>query len=242
VSTSLETLLREAMTEHTESVPHLSLGAARLAAGRGSRARRLRLAGASVTVVALAAGGTAAAVLVGHESGDAPVTAGGSGADPSPLFAPNAAGKAVGQAPTATAPADLEAVSLPDPAPGFPVRRVHDQRAALCGCGGPHDYWTMTFLVGVRPDKVTDNGDGSVGGTPTGPEASVIVTDGAVTLRNRVVGHVTVGGRPTTVLDDDGRAVLLFAAGRFAVQVWGDEGATADQLVTLADALQGLPQ
>lgn len=185
---------------------------------------RLPLGAASVAVVALVGGATAAAVLVGQQSGLAAVTAGS------------------GQAPAAAAPADLEAVSLPDPAPGFPVRRLQDQRAALCRCGGPRDYWAMTFLVGVGPARVTDLGNGSVGASPTGPEASVIVTDGQVALRKRVVGHVEVGGRPTTVLEDSGRAVLLFSAGRFAVQVWGDAGATAGQLERLAAALRGLPQ
>jgi hypothetical protein len=236
---SLELLLRDAMTEHTAAMPAPRAGLAALVARRSNRVRRLQAAGVALSASALVVGG-AAGVIALNRPGVSLTVIGRAAGGPSPVFPQVQSGKGTSPA-AAKAAGDLEAVSLPDPAPGFPVRRVPNETAGLCGCGGPVDVWAKTFLVGVRPDAITDNHDGTYGGVPTGPEASVLVIDGQVSERYRVTGHVKVGGYLATVLSDEGRAALAFSAGRFAVEVWGDEGATVDQLVTLAESIRGLP-
>jgi hypothetical protein len=140
------------------------------------------------------------------------------------------------------APADLAAVSLPDPAPGFPLRRSTDQGPEPTGVTGG-TFWTQAFLVGKTPDRVIGrDADGRPNSfAPTGPEATVLVIDGAATTDGTVVGHTQVGGRPATFVHYEGENGLSFHAGRFVVQVWGFGGVTNDELVALAGALHGLP-
>src|SRR4051794_3056751 len=56
-------------------------------------------------------------------------------------------------------PAALDAVTLPDPAPGFPLRRWPDAGSQPTGLGlGGGTYWTKGFGLGVTPYKFSADG------------------------------------------------------------------------------------
>lgn len=224
------------------------------AAPRPTVSRRLRLTAVATTALAVAAAagagllrpertagtdhatvGTLAAAVNAASTQPTvpgPTTASGTPAQPQPGGAPSAA---------------LTAVSLPDPAPGFPLRRFPDATARTTALDGA--YWAHDFLLGRTPpdcQPLPPAGDGSC--TPTGPEATVIVLGRAKDIRpgadGRLYGASVTGRRTvdnhTAYVTQDGGPALLFATGQFTVIVAGSAGTTVNELVTLADALHGL--
>ena len=142
---------------------------------------------------------------------------------------------ATGPTPLPTrAPADLTAVALPDPAPGFGPRRSPDSVARTLNLNGvPGEYWVATFLVGVS------------GGT----EATVFVgefpmptTSGTPTLGQSpgpITDHPTVHGRQAYVTHDGVQTILFFQTSRYTVEVVGEQ-TTVAELVTLAESLRNI--
>ncbi len=238
--------------------------------GRQVRARRRTLVGTAtlLSVSALTAG--ALALTSGGLPGDgrgAPLQVGV--VAPPRALATTAATKAsvprtaaklpVGPAPSGapagakgeSPPADVAAVALADPAPGFPLRRWSDG-AELTSMAGGRDFWVATFGVALRPEITSTDSAGSVSGEPTGPEATVMVgafplpamaADGTIEGHPvvatvpvaGVTGHVTRFTEKTSDL-----AQLFFSSGRFSVEITGFGGVTPDQLVALGNALTGL--
>jgi hypothetical protein len=244
----VQELLREAMRDHTDglTVAPTTVPAALRTVRRSQRTRLVMTTGAAAVVV----GGAAATIVATHNPGSAPrqrvVPAASGTAAPSPDTAPPSTRLRIVRhgAPAGAIPSEaLRHVSLPDPAPGFPMR-VPDPKDMIAysgfGAGSSADYWSTLFKVEQTPAK---------GGVPTGPEASVIVIDGPVSAtpdsHNQidglpVIGHRTVSGRPAYVTQDGAATILTFDTGRFTVDITGDFGATVDQLVALGAALTGL--
>jgi hypothetical protein len=144
----------------------------------------------------------------------------------------------------ATPPADLAAVALANPAPGFPVRRWKDE----VGQESP-TRWVADFGLAVRPELTTTSSPGQTSGTPNGPEVTIFV--GAYStpvhlsgLKPRpvagspavagVTGHLAEYAEKGTTF-----SVLFFSTGKFTVEIIGS-GVTTAQLVALGDALTGL--
>jgi hypothetical protein len=148
-------------------------------------------------------------------------------------------------------------VCLPDPAPGFPLRRAHDSTAMTsfnAGVAVP----TRTFLVGVKPPITKQLGGGATESTPTGQEATVMVAragafpttpDGVRAQREyTVTGTTPVRGADATVVRVDGELQIgvLVTVNGFDVAAFGsydatpDAPVTVDQLVALIDSLQHL--
>jgi hypothetical protein len=261
----LSELLHTAMTEHTEGLG-LRRDAARTALDAATRARRVHVVfGAGATAVLI--GGTAAAVAFVDASSP-------SGSGRSKISVLNSERATHRQAPNATLSypkvnrgsggpgpdAALRNVSLPDPAPGFPVRRAEDSLAMTASQTGT--YWTDSFLVAANPPTCTavpleststtsPSGVGNPTGTqctPNGAEATVLVTQGPESTAPGPNGQiegvpvsqiVTVDGQLGYITNVNSQLELYFGVGTFAIQVSGDDTKVAD-LVTLADSLHGL--
>jgi hypothetical protein len=249
--TALEQLLREAMTSHTDDVPALRPGAARQALRHSRRSRTMGVAAIGTATVAVTVGVGALAATWQPSS-----TAGSAGAAPAskpaadtPATAPTSAAvvtsTTVAAVPSAMvvtgtevvnkygpAPAILASVTLPDPAPGFPLRREQDSTEPAT-FDTDKALWTKAFLVGQA-----DAG---------GPEATVMVIDGSTGFQRNpaspspAVTTVSVGGRPGQVYLSGTDHDVYFTAVNLTVLVAGDQGATTDEMVALANALQGLP-
>ena len=140
-------------------------------------------------------------------------------------------------------PAALLEVSLPDPAPGFPLRRWTDDVGLETVGSGERPHWTALFGLGVQPD----NADG----TPGGPQVTLRVGDfpmpanhGGTIEGHDVVASPEVAGVQghVTLYSEKGTAIreLYFSTGTHTVEVIGFGGVSTDQLVALGDALQGL--
>jgi hypothetical protein len=263
---SLEQLLRDAMDEHTSSARPIGTGMAHAALRGSHRTRRLQSAAIGGTSVAAAAVVVATATLGGGSgsvAGSAGAAAAASSVVPAPTsaaVAPTVVGAtyAASAAPTPESvlasgevsandpaakggkgPAALDAVTLPDPAPGFPLRRWTDTGSQPTGIGtGGGTYWTKSFGLAVTPYKMSADG---TTGTPTGPEVTILVVDGWPRMDGTDVGHTHVNGQAAVLVDYDNMHGLGFSAGKFSVQVWGSSTVTSGQLVALATALQGLP-
>jgi hypothetical protein len=145
--------------------------------------------------------------------------------------------------------AALDAICLPDPAPGFPLRRGPDTTAMTGGGLIQQAALTRTFLVGVTPPITTKEANGTILSTPTGPEATVMVArDGAFPTTPDavraagvypVIGATTALGTSATIVRvEAGQVGVLVSADGFAIAAYGS--ATAP-LVTLINSLQGLP-
>jgi hypothetical protein len=219
----LPDVLRTAMTEHSDGLM-LRPGAAREALDSAASARRTHVAlGAGATAVLV--GGTAAAVVwldaqPGSASGR-PVSPANSGRATihqeahltwtHPKLLPGADGASPDPA--------LLAVSLPDPAPGFPVRRAEATTSLTSLPNGT--YWTDAFLLAAQPATCTtlpaesipsaspdatpstqaspDSGSspsGETSCTPNGAEVTVLVTEGpeptAPDSDNQIAGDAVI--------------------------------------------------
>ncbi len=213
--------------------------------GRRVRARRRASVGASallgVGVVALASVALASTVpSVGGTSAAGPA----SSASSSP-----AAGPTGGPTPWGAPPADLAAVSLPDPAPGFPVRRFPDSVQPESSGPGNQSRWVSVFRLAASPERTSTPSPGVVVSHATGPEVTMFV--GAYSkpvhlsgLKSRslagspevagVVGHLAEYTEKGTTF-----RCLYFTTGKFTVEIIG-AGVTTAQFVALGSALTGL--
>jgi hypothetical protein len=149
-------------------------------------------------------------------------------------------------------PSAVAAVSLPDPAPGFPLRRWDDDvEQATIGAGGA-PAWVATFGLGVRPDIPTRDSSGRViGGTPDGSQVTILVGDfelpalsGLTIEGNEVVARPAVAGTSgyVTRYTEKGTVMstLYFSSGHLSVEIFGYDNVSTNQLVALGNALTGL--
>jgi hypothetical protein len=159
-----------------------------------------------------------------------------------PSGTPFPSGTSVAQA---TPPADLAAVALANPAPGFPVRRWKDNVSQETAGAGTR--WVALFGLAVRPAITSTSLTGAVSGTPNGPEVTMFV--GAYSTPVHLLGTRPVAGSPTVAgvtghlaeytEKDTAFSALYFSTGKFTVEIIGS-GVTTAQLVALGDALTGL--
>ncbi len=155
---------------------------------------------------------------------------------------------------TAAAPTrvGLRQVSLPDPAPGFPVRRAPDSVERMPVGPTPGQYWVKTFLLASAPAAEVTDAAGNVSGTPSGPEVTMFVggmpeakpgPDHTIAGRPVVVrpavagvtGYLTTGSEKGT-----STTTLYFTRGDLSVEVIGFGNVPPRALVDLGDALTGL--
>lgn len=213
--------------------------------GHRARARRRAAAGATAVVgagVVVLAGTTLAGNLDGTTTPRV-TTAAGPSATVSPSASPT-------PTPMSSIEVALTAVTLPDPAPGFPYRRLPDGGPRLMIEGGA-EYSARAFLLGAKPEKTSTDSSGNVGGTPTGPEVTVMVGTFPIMQPEKVViagrkasSHPQVAGVVGTAITDQEKGVprvtLVFKSGPFNVKIIGTGGVTTEQLVALGNALTGL--
>ena len=148
----------------------------------------------------------------------------------------------------------IRAVSLPNPAPGYPLRRGGDSLAPT-GFGPSAEYWTATYLLAQTPGAQHSVGNGAVEVDPTGPEATVLVIDGhpfnldnPTTIEGLPVSETTtVLGHPAWVTSACDQTDVVFSTGRFQVLLAAAPGgddtvrdANVARLKELAAALEGL--
>ena len=204
--------------------------------GRRARLRRRATVGATAAVGAgvVVLAGTTLSSSLGSAATPSVTTAGGPRATLSPTSSPT-------PSQSASIKEALSAVTLPDPAPGFPYRHGPDGAPHLSTVySGPGPYWVRFFRVGTKPDS-------GVSGTQTGTEAIVLV--GAFPLPRTygagqtVSGHPEVAGVVGTAITGQEKGSpfveLFFKSGRFSADITG-WGATTEQLVALGNALNGL--
>ncbi len=223
--TTIEQLLREALTAGTEDVPQLRSGAARSALRSNHRRSRVRLAALSTAIVLATVGVGAYAVSrqpatdVGPSRGPRP-----SAAVPHPVYS---GFRGVGD--SAPGPADLVAVTLPDSVPAAQLVPGSETYSRDAG------HWTK-YIQLSRPGI-----DRFLG--------VVLVTKASVkpplnpSLPSPAAKTLTVTGRPATEWVSGGDHWVFFTAGQFTVEVYAsDKAFTTPQMVAVADALQGLPK
>jgi hypothetical protein len=144
-----------------------------------------------------------------------------------------------------TKPAGIDAVGLPDPAPGFPIRRWKDDVAPTSGIGTvDRTYYTATFGLAKYPYATLPGSPGSQ--VPTGPEVTIFVGDfplspaavAASDANARVAGatgYLVSGMDKSTPTHD-----LYFSTGTWTVEIHGFDGVTTAELVALGNALTGI--
>ena len=149
-------------------------------------------------------------------------------------------------------PAGLDDISLPNPAPGFPLRRDPDSSFVQSGSDGTDSLeWTRFFAVETSAPHVEQLGCGAYGSTPTGPEATIMVVPrfAGDTAGQKVEGSFpvtsTVTARGTTAYvshqsDKEAYDILQVSTDKWTVIVTGDWGTTVPEMVTLANALQNI--
>jgi hypothetical protein len=148
----------------------------------------------------------------------------------------------------------IQAVTLADPAPGYPVRRGSDS-VTPTGFGPSSDYWTATFLLAQRPGVSHTIEPGVVETDPTGPEATVLVIDGhPFDLDNPktvegvpVTGTTSVLGHEAWVTNACDQTDIFFSTGQFQVLLAAFPGGDDDaqetniaRLTAVAEQLRGL--
>jgi len=209
--------------------------------GRRIRMRRRAAVGvaATVGVGVIAAGSTA---LLGDGTGESPQRAAASGSStPSPAPATKEPSSLATRTTAGSLPASAFAkVTLPDPAPGFPLRLSPDTQSVIVQMPNREGRQGKVFSVAVVP-----NTDG-----PNGPEVTMFVSnfpmpgDGATIDGHKIVETPTVAGVKGQLIryQDQGSEVtkLYFVTGMFSVDMTGTGGATTAQMVALGDALTGL--
>lgn len=215
--------------------------------GRRARARRRATAGATAVVGAgvVVLAGTTLASNLGGAATPGVTTPGGPSTSVSPTTSPTPSH-------SASLEEALTAVTLPDPAPGFPYRRLPDNAPRLTTLdGGTQRYWVRSFMLAAKPEITsTDSSGNVVGGKPTGPEITMLVgtfpvqPDPTRIPGQTVSSHPQVAGVTGTALKGQEKGVptvtLFFKAGPFSVQIYGSGGATTEQLVALGNAITGL--
>jgi hypothetical protein len=235
--------------------------------GRRLRARRRTATGAALLGVgaALTASVVALSGLGAPATGGSAVGAAGGGeASAAPTEEPAASEPSDGPSSgvmdldpgelTAAERARLMAVSLPDPAPGFPVRRWADpQRITPEATGDGTASWTRVWGLAETPYRQETSADGQVTEFPTGPEITLRVGyfpmprhgqgQGIYATETFVEDVDVAGGRGwiTTTADKGTRVRSLYLdAGDLSVVIVGMGGVSTAQLVALGDSLRGL--
>jgi hypothetical protein len=206
--------------------------------GRRARARRRATVGATTVVgagVVVLAGATLSS-NIGSPAAPSVTTGGGPSATLSPTITP----KPIHSASTKEA---LSAVTLQDPAPGFPYRHGPDEEPHLSSVyGSPGPYLVRLFRVGTEPAQKSMSSAG-VGGS----EVVVLVGDfplpSTYGAGQTVFAHPEVAGVTGTAITgrEKGRTFvqLFFKSGRFSADLVG-WGVTTEQLVAVGNALTGL--
>jgi hypothetical protein len=204
---------------------------ARAAGRRRLLVRRLGNAAAGATAVAILAVGVTAIAPPWWQASPDPATSG------APSAQPGDAGAA------------LAAVSLPDPAPGFPHRLIPDLEPRLITVDGQRG-WVRQYSLAVEPETTTTDANGVESRQAAGPEAVVTVStfprresDGQVDGHPIVARPSVAGTTGSQVEFQVGGASVVgvsFEKGRFTVAITGIEGATPEQLIALGGALTGL--
>lgn len=215
---------------------------------RGRRVRvRRRMSGGAAALVGAGVLAVASVAIVSAipSPGGAPAAGTSVSAVPS-SSAPKPTG---GPTPTPAAPADLAAVSLPDPAPGFPLRRFPDSLEPESSGPGTQSRWVTTFGLAVSPDVTSTPSPGNVVGHATGPEVTIFVGaySNAVHLSglksHALPGSPNVAGVQGHLAEYTEKGItfqcLYFTTGRFTVEIIG-ANITTTQFVALGDALTGL--
>jgi hypothetical protein len=165
-----------------------------------------------------------------------------------PSGAPTPTGTGVG-APQGAPPADLAAVSLPNPAPGFPLRRWADDVSPETSGPGKPDRWVATFGLAVQPEPTSTRTPGMPSGVPNGPEVTIFVGAYSTPVHLSGLGSRALAGAPTVAgvtghlaeYTEKGTtfSVLYFTTGKFTTEIIGNN-VTTEQLIALGDALTGL--
>ena len=245
----LENRIAIALHERARALPELSVWPVAAAepvpdAPRGRTGRRVLVGAVTVALAASVAvvadrDGSHGTIRVSAPPSSAPHPTAGDAAQACPAITP------VGE--IANPDAGLEAICLPAPAPGFPLRRTADALAMQDGAQ------TATFLVGVTPPTRTTEPNGAIVSTPTGPEATVFVARAGSFATSPadapypVVGTTRALGATATIVNaGDGEIGVLVSADGFAIAAYGQgrpDGVAVSpaQLVALIDSLQGLP-
>jgi len=222
--------------------------------GRRVRARRRASVGASallgVGVVALASVALAGTVpSVGGTSAAGPASSSSAAGPALTASSSPAANPTGGPTPWGAPPADLAAVSLPDPAPDFPVRLFPDSVQPESSGAGNQSRWVSIFRLAASPERTSTPSPGVVVSHATGPEVTMFV--GAYSkpvhlsgLKSQslagspevagVVGHLAEYTEKGTTF-----RCLYFTTGKFTVEIIGADVTTA-QFVALGNALTGL--
>jgi hypothetical protein len=231
--------------------------------GRGIKARRRRVLGAAAAVCAVfvVVGSAAVAGDIfrsgGPSAASTAATPVGPTETPTPSVAPTetmpmtipttSADGPVGPYPYPPPPADLVAVALTDPAPGFPYRMLPGSPLGVASLdNSPTMYWTSSFQVGTRPPGTTVYPPGvfqqvniDVSHSPLPPLTAAGTIDGA-----KVTGTVQVAGVTgyLTTWTEKGATYhdLYFTTAQFSVRLIGTANVTTHQLVTLGDSLTGI--
>jgi hypothetical protein len=191
--------------------------------------------------------GTESTVAPGSSPGQPTLTA----ATPHDPSAPSSPPPPSPSSKEATPPADIAAITLANPAPGFRVRRWPDQVELSTLTPGGRMYWTATFGLAIRRPVVTTEAEGSTSATPTGPEVTILVGrfPNPPTVNGSIEGHDVVAtpevagvtGRVVRLTEKGTKvSTLYFSAGGFSVRVNGFGGVTTAQLVALGNAIDGL--
>jgi len=148
----------------------------------------------------------------------------------------------------------LASISLPDPAPGFPVRRSPDNASNTSHAGV---YMTRIFLLAVTPGITRTLAPGVTETRPTGQEATVMVachgafptTPDQINAQHQatVIGTTKARGQTATIVRSDTHQIgVLLTYDGLDVAAYGDyssvpnDPVTPDQLVRLIDALEHL--
>ena len=197
---------------------------------------------------------TTAGNVVHHMSTGATASEPPTGADAKDPAAQNGLGKPLPGTPPK--PAGLDAISLPNPAPGFPLRRSDsDTSFVQSGADATGNLeWTRFFAVETSAPTTTPLPCGGVETGPTGPEATLMVmpnaqvvgadaqhvegsfpTDGTTTALGRTA-YVTHDGKGS----DGSATVVEVSNDAWTVIATGDAGTTLPQLVALINAIDGI--
>jgi len=142
-------------------------------------------------------------------------------------------------------PAGIDAVALPNPAPGFPIRRWKDGVGPTSfGADLKTTYYVATFGLAKTPYATVPGSPGDQ--VPTGPEITLFVGDfplsataiAASDANARVAGttgYLVSGSDKGTPTHD-----LYFSSGAFTVEIHGFGGVTTAELIALGNSLTGL--
>ncbi len=238
-----DTLVNEIFSTVVEGAPPARFDVER-AVRLGRRRRHARIAGAAVTSL-VATGMVAVVVPTLYQGGgtlDGPALASASSAS-SPTGFPYGSSAQVHSLPNSnyTPPADLVAVRLSEPAPGFPYRTQPAGLYAMTSGAGPACYGAefdvstapsgmggssaTVIVTDCAPPQVTD---GAIEGHPVAAHRTVAGVDGAFT-------QYTAGTPGSTHRN----LVLYFTTGHFTTRIEGT-GLSQEQLLALGNALTAL--